>query len=173
MRFVVNALRERSKRNAVDAEIIGRFVDFEGMRAAFTLRKNALRLTTLEIDDIAGLQTGYTSKLLCGTKRPGDMSLPALLGALGCELALVRSHATERKQSHVTQGKALDRTKKILRERASNGGKKRAQRMTPDERRNVARKLNKIRWSREREKRRAGGQSSVKEISADTMSALL
>jgi len=154
-------------------QIIGTFVDFEGMREAFKIRKNDLRLTTLELDDLAGLQSGYSSKLLCGMKRPGDMSLPALLGALGCELALVRSRASEREQSHVVQGKALDKAKKVLRERGRNGGKKRDRKMTQDERRKLAIRLNKIRWTRERERRRAANQASVKEIAPETVAALL
>jgi len=154
-------------------QIIGTFVDFEGMREAFKLRKNDLRLTTLELDDLAGLQSGYTSKLLCGMKRPGDMSLPALLGALGCELALVRSSATERAQSHENHGPAIDRVKKVARDRGSKGGKRKAFKMTAEERRKMARRLNKIRWGRERERRRAANQPSVKEIAPETVSALL
>jgi hypothetical protein len=154
-------------------QIIGTFVDFDGMRAAFALRKNDLRLTNLEIDDIAGLQGGYTGKILCGMKRPGDMSLPALLGALGCELALVRASSTDREQCHVIQGRAQYRAKKNAHERRSNGGKRKALKMTSEERRKMARKMNKIRWSRERERHRAKIQPSVKEIASDTMSALL
>ncbi len=156
-------------------DIIGTFVDFEGMRAAFKLRKNDLRLTTLELDDLAGLQTGYSSKLLCGMKRPGDMSLPALLGALGCELALIPSRARHRAQSHIIHGKAASRAKKNMSDLGRAGGLRSMRKKTKEELRRHQSRAAKARWTRFREKRRvaAASQPSVKEISSETMSALL
>jgi hypothetical protein len=150
-------------------QIIGTFVDFEGMRAAFALRKNDLRLTNLEIDDIAGLQGGYTGKILCGMKRPGDMSLPALLGALGCELALVRSRAEHQKSRAITTP-SVQNLKKVLGVRGKKGAAIRNARLPDRKRRELARKAAKARWSRSR---CAKTQPSVNEIASETMSALL
>lgn len=57
------------------------------------LRRRELGLTSLAVDDVAGTQSGYASKLFCGKKRLGDMSLPALLGALGARLVVVADDA--------------------------------------------------------------------------------
>jgi hypothetical protein len=53
------------------------------------LRRRELNLSNLALDDASGLQTGYSSKIFCGMKRLGDVSLPSMLGALGCRLVLV------------------------------------------------------------------------------------
>jgi hypothetical protein len=52
-------------------------------------RKRELGLSNLALDDIAGIQQGYSSKVFAGVKGLGSMSLPALLGALGVRLAVV------------------------------------------------------------------------------------
>lgn len=41
------------------------------------------------IDNISGVQSGYTSKVLAGIKNPGPVSLFPLLGALGKALVIV------------------------------------------------------------------------------------
>jgi hypothetical protein len=127
---------------------------FEGLRRAFDLRKRELRLTNLALDDIAGLQSGYTGKLLCGTRRVGEISLPALLGALGLEIVLVRSRATDRGPRLEEFGVHEDRLKKVMSERGKKGGKRKALRMTAEERSKEARRINKIRWDRKRAEER-------------------
>ncbi len=52
----------------------------------FTARRRALHLPQLALDDLAGLQSGYTGKLECGDKNLGAMSLPAIAGALKLRL---------------------------------------------------------------------------------------
>jgi hypothetical protein len=44
-------------------------------------------------DALAGLAHGHTSKLFCGLKGLSDLSLPALLDALGCSLVLIEDPA--------------------------------------------------------------------------------
>jgi hypothetical protein len=65
------------------------------LRRAIDERRRQLGLTMLELDDASGLQSGYTAKLLGPSqiKTFGEMSLEALLGALG--LRLILSPATE------------------------------------------------------------------------------
>jgi hypothetical protein len=59
------------------------------------LRRRAVELDLSHIgaDALAGLPAGYTSKLLCGMKGLGDISLPALLDALGVKLVLIEDPA--------------------------------------------------------------------------------
>ena len=60
------------------------------------------------LDDLSGVQSGYTSKLLSPQplKRLGAMSLPALLGALGVALVMVEDSAqVERVQGRWTPRK--------------------------------------------------------------------
>lgn len=52
-------------------------------------RRYELGITQRAIDQIAGLADGHTSKIECGTKRLGDISLPALLATLGLRIAIV------------------------------------------------------------------------------------
>jgi hypothetical protein len=63
--------------------------------AAIRARRDELNVSHELIDDLAGLQSGYTSKLLAPEpmKGLGPMSLPALLGALGAALVLVEDSA--------------------------------------------------------------------------------
>ena len=63
--------------------------------AAIRDRRTRRNLSHELIDDLAGLQSGYTSKLLAPEpmKGLGRMSLPALLGALGAALVLVEDSA--------------------------------------------------------------------------------
>jgi len=58
---------------------------------ALRARRDELNISHETIDNIAGLQSGYTSKLLAPTpiKNLGAMSMGALLGALGMALVAV------------------------------------------------------------------------------------
>ena len=67
--------------------------------AAVCARRDELNISHELLDDLAGLQSGYVSKLLAPNrvKNFGAMSLPAVLGALGVALVLVEdTAATER-----------------------------------------------------------------------------
>jgi hypothetical protein len=59
--------------------------------AALKARRDELNISHETIDDIAGLQSGYTSKLLAPVpiKNLGVMSFGAMLGALGLALVAV------------------------------------------------------------------------------------
>ena len=57
-------------------------------------RRYQLGVASRAMDDIAGLADGHVSKLECGTKTLGGMSLPLLLEAMGCRLALIADDAT-------------------------------------------------------------------------------
>jgi hypothetical protein len=63
--------------------------------AALRDRRDELNISHEIIDDIAGFQSGYTSKLLAPrpSKNLGYMSLGAVMGALGVGLVLVEDTA--------------------------------------------------------------------------------
>ena len=70
------------------AEVLGVARSYAGLRKLVAMRRRELRLSQLAVDDMAGLQSGYTSKLECGDRCFGDMSLGAIMGALGLEIVL-------------------------------------------------------------------------------------
>ena len=72
-------------------EVVAVARTYDDLVEACRVRRKELQLAQITVDDIAGLQTGYTGKLECGDKRMGAMSLSCLLGALGLELVVVRT----------------------------------------------------------------------------------
>ena len=79
---------------------------YQELKKALIALRHELGLSQLEVDDIAGLQSGYLSKLECGMKNMGPMSLDALLGALGLKLVVVRSEVFHRALAHALACKA-------------------------------------------------------------------
>jgi len=140
---------------------IGGITDFETLRLALAQRKRDLRMSNLELDHLAKLQSGYTGKLMCGIKRPGDMSLPALLGALGAELVLIPSRAKDNPESPGEHGAALGGLKKVLSARGKKGAAKRFLRTTAEERSRHAKKMNRVRWAKARAKKRAEREAAI------------
>jgi hypothetical protein len=53
------------------------------------LRRRELGLTCLATDEITGLQSGYSVKIFNAIKNLGQVSMPALLGALGAKVVVV------------------------------------------------------------------------------------
>ena len=74
---------------------LARITTLEGLALALLNRRKSLGLSQVRVDDISGLQSGYTGKIEAEAKNPGRgkglgrTSLPLLLGALQCELVLV------------------------------------------------------------------------------------
>ncbi len=69
--------------------VVGECTSLSELMKLVAARRYELRIASLALDQIAGVADGYVSKLECGMKRPGDMSLPSILGALGLRLALI------------------------------------------------------------------------------------
>jgi hypothetical protein len=63
-----------------------RLLDYSDLIAVVDYRTCELGLRQLEIDDLAGLQQGYTGKILRGDRNFDLMSLQGLLGALKLDL---------------------------------------------------------------------------------------
>ena len=71
--------------------IVGYASDLTDLAHLFADRRKALGIPQRALDDAAGLQDGYVSKVECGTRRLGHISLPVLLSALGLRLIVVEA----------------------------------------------------------------------------------
>lgn len=69
--------------------VVGECSSISELMKLIAARRYELRIASLALDHAVGVADGYVSKLECGVKRPGDMSLPALLVALGLKLQVV------------------------------------------------------------------------------------
>ncbi len=86
--------------------------DYDGLRAAVATRRKELGLTQLDLDDAAGLQTGYASKLEAGIKNYGPMSLTSTLDALGLELAVIRRKPHQTTLARLPSHETIERRRK-------------------------------------------------------------
>jgi hypothetical protein len=59
------------------------------IREVFAARRRQLGLNQLELDDLAGTQSGYAGKCEVGIRNYGNMSLSSIMGALGFEMILM------------------------------------------------------------------------------------
>lgn len=119
--------------------IIARFTTVEGLIAALIKRRHSLGMSQLVLDDISGLQNGYTGKIEKGIKGLGAVSLPLVLGGLGCELALMPGPTQHR-----------DESAESLRRQRSHWGRVGRQRQvamqSPRDRKKIASAAAKARW---------------------------
>jgi hypothetical protein len=68
--------------------------DYSQLRSAIASRRRQLGLRQLEVDEKAGLMSGYVGKIEVGVRKLGDISLPNLLAALDADLYLAPRRAT-------------------------------------------------------------------------------
>ena len=125
---------------------------YNELRQAFAAARKARGLKQLDVDHIAGVQSGYTGKLECGDKNFGEMSFDSILGALGVVLVLTPpQHVQETAGPRgVTARVTVERDKKNGR----IGGLKSVSRLTPEQRKKLASKASRIRWARVRKAER-------------------
>jgi hypothetical protein len=67
-------------------------------------RRRELNMRMADVDAKSGAQDGYSAKLLVGIRRFGEMSLPAILGALAVDLVVVprpEAAAAPERRTHV------------------------------------------------------------------------
>lgn len=76
-----------------DLKPLGIASDYADLHRILRERADALNVSRMSIDEVAGLPVGYSAKLLqpIPEKALGAMSLNALLGALGLELVVCES----------------------------------------------------------------------------------
>ncbi len=72
-------------------KVIGYAANLSELATLLAERRYALGITGLDLDAAAGLADGHVSKLECGIKRLGHVTLPTLLASLGLKLAVVES----------------------------------------------------------------------------------
>ncbi len=67
-------------------------------------RRYQLGISSRHMDQIVGLADGHTSKIECGSKKLGDISLPALLATLGLRLTVVADDESLPLQTQYARG---------------------------------------------------------------------
>ncbi len=120
--------------------------------AVLRARRMDLGLSHLDVDDLAGLQDGYTGKIECGTRGLSMQTLAALLGALGCVLRLERAASTSDIEVPVAWTLSRAKLEKKIRERATKGGIRRWGESLPHERKIAMRKVTMARLKAQRER---------------------
>ena len=124
---------------------VGTATDYAQLRAVIAARRRELGLSQLEVDEMAGVQTGYIGKLECGDRHFGDVSLGSVLGALGIKIDVVRaasSHSVSQDEAKASMDRLREKRKKL----AGMGGRARVASMSPADRRASARKAAVTRW---------------------------
>jgi hypothetical protein len=72
-----------------------RIRDYSQLTQALAARRRQLGLRQLDLDEKAGLMSGYSGKIEAGIRKLGDISLPNLLAGLDADLFLApRSETT-------------------------------------------------------------------------------
>lgn len=150
--------------------------DFRSLVATIRARRIELGWSQLELDERAGVPSGYTGKLESDPARKnyrgvGYVSLPLLLGALGIKMATVvplRDPATKR--GYVDEKKIEFRAllpyqkNTLMAERGRIGGMRRWNNMSPKQQRAAIQKMvkgrNAQRAMRRRERREKGSDQS-------------
>jgi hypothetical protein len=141
-------------------------------------RAEALNVSRNVLDDAAGLQNGYTSKILSPrpTKRLGALSMGLLLQALGLKLVAFEDDAALAKiKPMLPQREAIPGDKRAyawgkagtvtvsrrwVKRMAQKGGFARARALTPAQRRSSARRAALVRWKNIKEAARLTQSSS-------------
>jgi hypothetical protein len=136
------------------------------LHAALRRRAEALQVTRETLDAVTGLTSGYSSKLLSPTpqKSLGAVSMPAVLGALGCRLVLLADPAAERflrrlpkRQRRGISGSDHWRSKRkaasaasALQAASAAMNAARTAKLSPEQRRSIASAAARARWDARR-----------------------
>lgn len=152
-------------------DIIGEAASYDDVRRVLRERRQALGLTHLQVDEIAGLQSGYTGKLEIATKNYGPMSLGSMLGALGVKIVFVPA-AGKQPETAIDAKASLDNLKTVRKKLAAKGGRARAMKLSSKERRVIARKAARAKWRNWRlikaEKERRPKRAKKQEVAPPT-----
>jgi hypothetical protein len=143
--------------------VLATVCDYDSLQRALRERADALNLSRVEIDRLANLPPGYASKLLSPVpiKKLGNASMPFMLAALGVRLELVEdtesmdqlARKATRREVRVPvravnngHGRHQLVSLRFLRKIARLGGRVRAQKLSPAQRRKSVRRAATIRW---------------------------
>lgn len=144
--------------------VLAKVRTYEDLHDAMRARAEALQISRVQLDEIAGTQPGYIAKLLAPKpiRKLGPMSLTAILGALALELWVVGDDRAleligrNQKTIRANPIRALKRHRKHwLSDRpelARALALARWQRLAPRTRSRIARETVRARWKRRRKK---------------------
>lgn len=132
-------------------QLVGRVTRFDDLRDLIDTHRKSLGITLLALDDMAGLQSGYASKLACKAKSYGNMSLPSVLGALGLELWVVRA-GSGHGRSNIIPNTYVENYQVARKKIARLGAAAANQQRSSEQRRLLARKAAIARWDKVRAK---------------------
>lgn len=151
--------------------------DYDGLHRALRQRADELRVSRQDLDEVAGLQSGYAGKLLAPVpiKAIGRATLGPMLGALGLKLLLVedaealariRGRIGARAKAKANAGASMPAHKRKRRRGKTWRGNRgwgqmmRARQLvlsSEGERRKRARTAARARWAKSRRQGRPGG----------------
>lgn len=150
---------------------VAEFMDYDSLVAAFRARVEQLGITYATIDDLANLAKGHTAKLLGPTmpKRFGPLTFNAIAATLAVKFVMVvdenaaagmgeywakRERSRHRACKQASVGKTTIRRvfPAVIKEFATIGGRARAAKTTPEQRRIIASRGGRERWRRARRK---------------------
>ena len=128
---------------------LARVTTLEELLAAAKARRKELGLSQLLVDEISGMQNGYTGKLEAGMKGLGKLTVPLLLGALKLELAVMPAARQHR-------GKTAPKDENFWSRRGREMRAKQLASQSPKQRKKIARAAAKARWAKVRADREKG-----------------
>jgi hypothetical protein len=147
-----------------DLPALGIITDYASLHQALRRRADQLRLSRASLDTLTGLPDGYSGKLLAmrQTKILGVKSFGLLLEALGLRLvveedaealAKYAARCETRHESNVRNGHrwhtaGIRRMGRFSPERAREAAMLRMQKLTPTQRRQLARRAARARWQK-------------------------
>jgi hypothetical protein len=146
------------------ARELAHVTDYYSLISAFRARAAEMHIATGSdnVAHVAGIAHGYLGKLLAPrpVRRIGMQSLGPVLGVLGVKIIVVEDEDAlrrfgsrlKRRNDNLVRSAASEfrLTHRWLRKIASKGGKSRDAKLTPEQRSELARELNRIRWSKSR-----------------------
>ena len=141
---------------------IGTCTDFEGFRQILRKRREQLQISSDRLDDLAGLASGHSSKLLRDerpAKNLGILTFSVIMQALGLRIVVVEdleqtarlaSRWVKRREENVRPLKPKDPVQVYKTEFAKSGAKALNSSLTPEQRRESARNAVRARWRKNR-----------------------
>lgn len=145
--------------------------DYDSMVEAFRRRIVELGITYATVDDLANFAKGHTAKLLGPTmpKKFGSLTFNALTATLGVKWVMLQDDEASAKMADHWEKRERSRHRAckqasvgkttikrvfpaVIKEFASRGGRARAAKQTPEQRRSIASRAGRARWRRARSK---------------------
>ena len=152
---------------AAPTDTLGTVRSYSDLHEIMRNRADELEITRDALDELAGLQTGYSGKVLAPRPirriipRSNDLVLGLMLPALGMKLiAVVDEEALERIKNRRVKRKLpsvlgttihLQFSRKELKKRQRNGGNNRRENLTPKRRSEISRNAALARWRKQKE----------------------